>query len=92
QMHYELALGLQLYTSIAQAPYGAYHYHTKDGDTVETVARDIVGDVRTAPLVFSLNKEHIIASTEYGTHPFKSGVMIQLPTPRDLKEFFGKQQ
>jgi len=92
QMHYELALGLQLYTSIAQAPYGAYHYHTKDGDTVETVARDIVGDVRTAPLVFSLNKEHIIASTEYGTHPFKAGVMIQLPTPRDLKEFFGKQQ
>lgn len=92
EMHYELALGLQLYTSIAQAPYGAYHYHTKDGDTVETVARDIVGDVRTAPLVFSLNKEHIIASTEYGTHPFKPGVMIQLPTPRDLKEFFGQQQ
>jgi hypothetical protein len=92
EMHYELALGLQLYTSIAQAPYGAYHYHTKDGDTVETVARDIVGDVRTAPLVFSLNKDHIIASTEYGTHPFKSGVMIQLPTPRDLKDFFGQQQ
>jgi len=91
EMHYELALGLQLYTAISQAPYGAYHYHTKEGDTVESVAREIVGDVRTAPLVFSLNKDHIIASTEYGSHPFQPGVMIQLPTPRDLKEFFGKQ-
>lgn len=91
QMQYELALGLQLYTSIAQAPYGAYYYCSKDGDTVESVAREVVGDVRTSPLVFSLNKEHILASTEYGVHPFKTGAMIQLPTPRDLKEFFGKQ-
>ncbi len=91
EMHYELALGLQLYTSIAGAQYGAYHYHTKDGDTVESVSRDIVGDVRCSPLVFSLNKEHIVASTEYGVHPFKVGVMVQLPTPRDLKEFFGEQ-
>jgi hypothetical protein len=91
EMHYELALGLQLYTSIAEAPYGAYHYFTKEGDTVEGVAREIVGDARTAPLVFSLNKEHILASTEYGVHPFKVGVMVQLPTPRDLKIFFGRQ-
>ncbi|WP_305017021.1 hypothetical protein [Mycobacterium tuberculosis] len=42
-------------------------------------------------LVFSLNKEHILASTEYGVHPFKVGVMVQLPTPRDLKIFFGRQ-
>lgn len=91
EMHYELALGLQLYTSIAGAQYGAYHYHTKEGDTVESVSRDIVGDVRCSPLVFSLNKEHIVASTEYGVHPFKVGVMVQLPTPRDLKEFFGDQ-
>ncbi len=90
-MHYELAMGLQLYTTVAEAQYGAYHYYTKEGDTVEIVARDIVGDVRCAPLVFSLNKEHIVASTEYGVHPFKVGVMIQLPTPRDLKEFFGSQ-
>jgi hypothetical protein len=91
EMHYELALGLQLYTSIAGAQYGAYHYHTKECDTVESVSRDIVGDVRCSPLVFSLNKEHIVASTEYGVHPFKVGVMVQLPTPRDLKEFFGDQ-
>ncbi|MBX9949415.1 MAG: hypothetical protein K2Y39_09630, partial [Candidatus Obscuribacterales bacterium] len=91
EMHYELALGLQLYTSIAEAPYGAYHYLTREGDTVESVAREIVGDERTAPLVFSLNKEHILASTEYGVHPFKVGVMVQLPTPRDLKHFFGGQ-
>ncbi|PZM82941.1 MAG: hypothetical protein DKT66_13250 [Candidatus Melainabacteria bacterium] len=91
EMHYELALGLQLYTSIAEAPYGAYHYFTKEGDTVESVAREVVGDARTAPLVFSLNKDHILASTEYGVHPFKVGVMVQLPTPRDLKNFFGSQ-
>ncbi len=91
EMHYELALGLQLYTSIAGAQYGAYHYHTREGDTVESVSRDIVGDVRCSPLVFSLNKEHIVASTEYGVHPFRVGVMVQLPTPRDLKEFFGEQ-
>ncbi len=91
EMHYELALGLQLYTSIAEAPYGAYHYFTKDGDTVESVSREVVGDARTAPLVFSLNKDHILASTEYGVHPFKVGVMVQLPTPRDLKNFFGSQ-
>jgi len=92
EMHYELALGLQLYTSISEAPYGAYHYLTREGDTVEGVAREIVGDDRTAPLVFSLNKEHILASTEYGVHPFKVGVMVQLPTPRDLKNFFGGQK
>lgn len=91
EMHYELALGLQLYTSISESQYGVYHYLTKEGDTVEGVARNIVGDGRTAPLVFSLNKEHILASTEYGVHPFKVGVMVQLPTPRDLKNFFGTQ-
>ncbi len=91
EMHYELALGLQLYTSIAEAQYGAYYYCTKEGDTVESVAREIVGDARCSPLVFSLNKDHIVASTEYGVHPFKVGVMIQLPTPRDLKEFFSSQ-
>ncbi|HMY56019.1 MAG TPA: hypothetical protein PK671_23840 [Candidatus Obscuribacter sp.] len=91
EMHYELALGLQLYSSIAESPYGAYYYLTREGDTVESVAREIVGEPRTAPLVFSLNKEHILASTEYGVHPFKVGVMVQLPTPRDLKNFFGSQ-
>lgn len=88
---YELALGLQLYNAVAEAQYGAYHYLTREGDTVELVSRDVVGDPRTAPLVFSINKEHILASTEYGVHPFKVGVMIQLPTPREIKIHFGPQ-
>lgn len=88
---YELALGLQLYNAVAEAQYGAYHYFTREGDTVELVSRDVVGDPRTAPLVFSLNKDHILASTEYGVHPFKVGVMIQLPTPREIKMYFGPQ-
>ncbi|HEY9787073.1 MAG TPA: hypothetical protein V6D17_16900 [Candidatus Obscuribacterales bacterium] len=88
----ELSMALGVLHKLMEEEHGAYLYITKEGDTVELVARDVVGDARTAPLVFSMNKEHVLQSEQYGVYPFKVGVVLNLPTPRQIKEFFDARQ
>ncbi|CAN5249699.1 hypothetical protein BH11CYA1_BH11CYA1_35220 [soil metagenome] len=71
------------------APLGRYTYIVRAGDTVESVAVVELNDLTLAPLLFSKNKQHVLPEVEYGRHPLVVGVVIDLPSPAEIKAFRG---
>lgn len=70
-----------------QAPLGRYTYIVRAGDTVESVAVVELNDLSLAPLLFKKNKKYVLPEEEYGRHPLVTGVVIDLPTPAEIKAF-----
>jgi hypothetical protein len=70
-----------------QAPLGRYTYIVRAGDTVESVAVVELNDLTLAPLLFKKNKKFVLPEEEYGRHPLVAGVVIDLPTPAEIKAF-----
>lgn len=70
-----------------QAPLGRYTYIVRAGDTVESVAVVELNDLSLAPLLFKKNKKYVLPEEEYGRHPLVAGVVIDLPTPAEIKAF-----
>ena len=70
-----------------QAPLGRYTYIVRAGDTVESVAVVELNDLSLAPLLFKKNKKYVLPEEEYGRHPLVPGVVIDLPTPAEIKAF-----
>lgn len=59
-------------------------YLTREGDTVDSVARQILFDLSIAGLLLKLNANHLLAPN---SRQFKPGVYIQLPTPTQVTKF-----
>ncbi|MFA6211912.1 MAG: hypothetical protein WCT03_19890 [Candidatus Obscuribacterales bacterium] len=70
-----------------QAPLGRYTYIVRAGDTIESVAVVELNDLALAPLLFKKNKKFVLPEEEYGRHPLVAGVVIDLPTPAEIKAF-----
>lgn len=70
-----------------QAPLGRYTYIVRAGDTIESVAVVELNDLTLAPLLFKKNKKFVLPEEEYGRHPLVAGVVIDLPTPAEIKAF-----
>ncbi len=70
-----------------QAPLGRYTYIVRAGDTIESVAVVELNDLSLAPLLFKKNKKYVLPEEEYGRHPLVTGVVIDLPTPAEIKAF-----
>lgn len=70
-----------------QAPLGRYTYIVRAGDTIESVAVVELNDLTLAPLLFRKNKKYVLPEEEYGRHPLVAGVVIDLPTPAEIKAF-----
>ncbi len=70
-----------------QAPLGRYTYIVRAGDTIESVAVVELNDLALAPLLFKKNKKYVLPEEEYGRHPLVAGVVIDLPTPAEIKAF-----
>ncbi|MBP9094744.1 hypothetical protein KBI23_27240 [bacterium] len=70
-----------------QAPLGRYTYIVRAGDTIESVAVVELNDLSLAPLLFKKNKKYVLPEEEYGRHPLVVGVVIDLPTPAEIKAF-----
>ncbi|MBS2006356.1 MAG: hypothetical protein JST01_04910 [Cyanobacteria bacterium SZAS TMP-1] len=66
-------------------------YVVKVGDTVESVAQDVLHDRHLAALLFSLNRKYVLPEEEYGVHPLMEGVVIKLPTADAVSLFKSKQ-
>ncbi len=69
------------------APLGRYTYIVRAGDTIESVAVVELNDLSLAPLLFKKNKKYVLQEEEYGKHPLVPGVVIDLPTPAEIKAF-----
>lgn len=69
------------------APLGRYTYIVRAGDTIESVAVVELNDLSLAPLLYKKNKKYVLQEEEYGKHPLVPGVVIDLPTPAEIKAF-----
>lgn len=69
------------------APLGRYTYIVRAGDTIESVAVVELNDLSLAPLLYKKNKMYVLQEEEYGKHPLVPGVVIDLPTPAEIKAF-----
>lgn len=69
------------------APLGRYTYIVRAGDTIESVAVVELNDLSLAPLLFKKNKKYVLQEEEYGKHPLVPGVVIDLPTPAEIKAY-----
>lgn len=68
-------------------PMRRYIYIVKPGDTVESVAAQVLEDPALAPLLYRKNKQFVLPELEYGVHPLQPGVEIELPTPSEIATF-----
>lgn len=69
------------------APLGRYTYIVRAGDTIESVAVVELNDLSLAPLLYKKNRKYVLQEEEYGKHPLVPGVVIDLPTPAEIKAF-----
>jgi hypothetical protein len=70
-----------------QSPLGRYTYIVRSGDSVESVAVAELNDATLAPLIFKKNRKYVLPEVDYGVHPLLAGVVIDLPTPKEIAEF-----
>jgi hypothetical protein len=64
-----------------------YKYIVQQGDTVESVALNVLLDPMLAGLLFGINRRYVLPEEQYGLHPLMVGVVIQLPTPGEIIKF-----
>lgn len=67
----------------------AYYYVAKQGDTVDSVARDVLKDATAGPLLFHMNQQIVVAifvnaRTELF---FKVGSVVYLPAPMQIARY-----
>ena len=68
-------------------------YVCQDGDTIQSVALKQLKDIRTAPLIYRINKEMIpLRKTPDGREVavLHEGLVIWLPSPGEVKRFRGQ--
>jgi hypothetical protein len=70
--------------SQANASEHEFSYLTKEGDTADSVSREILLDQYLAPLLLKLNPSHLLAQD---SRQFKPGIYILLPTPAQITKF-----
>ncbi|MCA0312272.1 MAG: hypothetical protein LCH63_00365 [Candidatus Melainabacteria bacterium] len=70
--------------SQANASEHEFSYLTKEGDTADSVSREILLDQYLAPLLLKLNPNHLLAQD---SRQFKPGIHILLPTPAQITKF-----
>jgi hypothetical protein len=67
-------------------------YIVREGETVESVANDLLKDPRLAALIFEKNHRHVLPSQDYGVHPLKAGATIELPTVSEREKFYASRR
>ena len=67
-------------------------YVVKEGDTLESIAKKQLRDVRLALLIYNINKNVLPVTTEGGKEivSLRPGLVIWLPSPLESKEFRGQ--